>query len=1729
MTAPALSVFYEAASSSSESLSFSSLDITHEELDLAFAELNISSALTARQTTVAQLAAVPAQPVPAHPSHPASTSSSLRVNEEASHSAQHQPLSKEARMYVPRRRPLPGTQVIAQTPSSKASRATLAAEASEAPRPAIHSTSKRATSKASLPPSSSETSTTSEGGLDGLADALASIKIGAQLQKSEEETPQKQTPPPPPHPPAPELQRHQRITTTDVNDSATAQASSLPPQGREKDGQKSAKFKFSPSVLAHHANTSCEKMLHLSGLEAFANAQHPKPFDHATSTRPSTIAEANTQRGNKFEENIIRSLPNRVECDKEKDTDSYFRLATEPFGTTLCQAVFALDESFYTPSMKKAGIVFGRFIPDFIRILPGSRTSDGRQKRKLFIIDAKSSKHVKLSHEVQVTLYAIFLEHLIKVHRQDDLIEVDTQGGVWLPASKEPYQFSLAFMRPAVKDFLYQDLPAILLKPLNQAVWHVHAPCNQCNYLEQCKKEAKEQRTLSLVPGLSKSHATWIRSLFRSPPLASEMEDIEDLFNHRQSLPLDDMEMLLRCLETDSDGQSALLSVYKTKKIKIKAKPTLSLPRMRTRRLLINVLMDPLSQLPFAYSLGYYMDQLASPSKSAFGAVNISNEQEFPSRADFVQLTEELIETLREWLVQFSDANITLAVFFASQNMCDEFMSLLIRIISKGENDAASSPSPVRNTRPVDDWSELTVMRAMQLLSNLFEDGSLVTLPDTARYPIQLPDYLSLLQGYDNKKPSFCRRSFSLDKAVKELVVMPVIGNISFADIKTHLLYHGDEDAEGPAGMRMPSTPEDLYHQWSQTGSADSVCKVLREWLDQQNLVILSLYSLLLKEQPDLRHILIAPQAVFRMRGHFNIQSRILAQFAFFLIWETITSIEQKRDRRIASIKNEDSFRKQQAFRVQFLERHLGAIPDVKEVTAGSTSPPSNQRARPKNVFKEPSNLPSSKYVGKFRVVSPCSSENFDGGSFPKWIISPETAAGLLKRVQYDNMGSILRSYGFPDELPAIVSVLGFDPADMTIYIQGGYELMTSYLELKEGETYILEQREYSPTLKTSLTVYSEVQGNGNVFLDLLHDPNRWGVVAPEDAFLLKEATTKSPVRQYGMTSSQEDAFTSVLMNRLRIIWGPPGSGKTFFLASTILRFVDSMIRLATDRKIDGRDVTIILTAFTHSAVDNLVERIVQLHKDIAPRDGCERYIRPLNIFRIVGTAQVAMYTQTMPSEVRVCDSQKLKTAAKNGCGNGPAIRIVAGTVWQVRKASSEKDGASFMKQADMVMIDEGSQLLAADAFHVIECLNRENGRLIVAGDHMQLRPVIVGSYPKSKGHIDPTGSIMANLMRDRNGAPVPDHWMESFVSSFPDVGPCTSQLLDNFRMNKQLGEFMKRIYGPNYQVYMSAEKTLPYSTTFDWNVAPNLRTILDPSRSAVCVELAVTGPGRLATMARTDNREGAKIEAKFVAGIAEAYLQAVGRTTKTSLFIAVPHHVQRMAILRAVSQVQSSATTSTTASKTTSWSSPPSSTSSWESIQVMYPNATIKIDTIEKMQGQEADLVIACFALFDENALLSQMEFLYNINRWVVGLSRARCKTIVMVSPEILAPKMIMGSSSTPSSSSFESRKKASATTTSPTSTRSSSKFPPLKSRRQSQQSIHTNVARQTVVPMEMNGTGQAASISQRPAVRASDEASKDGWGLLRAFEEYATSLGAKQTWPLTEEVLQGLDLDSL
>jgi superfamily I DNA and/or RNA helicase len=192
-----------------------------------------------------------------------------------------------------------------------------------------------------------------------------------------------------------------------------------------------------------------------------------------------------------------------------------------------------------------------------------------------------------------------------------------------------------------------------------------------------------------------------------------------------------------------------------------------------------------------------------------------------------------------------------------------------------------------------------------------------------------------------------------------------------------------------------------------------------------------------------------------------------------------------------------------------------------------------------------------------------------------------------------------------------------------------------------------------------------------------------------------------------------------------------------------------SVLAMLEEHRAAGTPYNLLLTAFTHTAIDNLLGKIRDLQEQLGIVGGRFAVRKTM----VDGAAPV----QTIdPRGVReFCSSFDLA--------------VVGATIWQVRKTEPE------VVSYDLVVVDEGSQLKVTEAAMAARRV-KKGGRLVIAGDDLQLPPIIQGECPMPDDEPPLHLSILECL---RAGDP---------------AGEVTSVLLENFRMNDYLAG---RLYTP--------------------------------------------------------------------------------------------------------------------------------------------------------------------------------------------------------------------------------------------------------------------------------------------------------------------------------------------
>jgi hypothetical protein len=261
-----------------------------------------------------------------------------------------------------------------------------------------------------------------------------------------------------------------------------------------------------------------------------------------------------------------------------------------------------------------------------------------------------------------------------------------------------------------------------------------------------------------------------------------------------------------------------------------------------------------------------------------------------------------------------------------------------------------------------------------------------------------------------------------------------------------------------------------------------------------------------------------------------------------------------------------------------------------------------------------------------------------------------------------------------------------------------------------------------------------------------------------------------------------------------------------------------------------------------------------------------------------------------------------------------------------------DSQAGAFPAFFDWIVLDEASQMLMPQA---LLSLVYGKGQYVFCGDVQQLPPVVLGPQPTQQAAA-PAQSILAHLLTT--------------------YGPqARVRLNTTYRLNQELCQLPSQLW---YQgdLYPAAV-----------NATGRLQVPVVPQPDLVDAILAPQHPVTLVLADHATDAQQSLLEVEIVATLAVRLLVDYG-VAATSLAILAPHRAQNSAITQRLAQLLSERGASVT-------------------LPV--------IDTVERLQGAERDVVLFSVTSSDPDALDSP--FLNNPNRFNVAITRARHKLVVV------------------------------------------------------------------------------------------------------------------------------------
>jgi superfamily II DNA/RNA helicase len=527
--------------------------------------------------------------------------------------------------------------------------------------------------------------------------------------------------------------------------------------------------------------------------------------------------------------------------------------------------------------------------------------------------------------------------------------------------------------------------------------------------------------------------------------------------------------------------------------------------------------------------------------------------------------------------------------------------------------------------------------------------------------------------------------------------------------------------------------------------------------------------------------------------------------------------------------------------------------------------------------------------------------------------------------------------------MPVIMALYAPQAGQVALHSRQGHNM-----RLHKGLSYSLEEdaddRNTARLLNVVQTVYS---ANVHHPMADLFD-GAWDFEQPHGWQEWVREWLRSEAAAGRLNPSQQNALELPFRYALGLIQGPPGTGKTNLLGWILI----ALIRHAHTT---GGELRIAVCGLTHQAIDQVLLRVTNLVNTLGLKDFPARCVK-------LGRWDGPEFDEK---------TEKLQVEPLVEAGNvllSPYL-ILGSTGYGLHNIfRNHNNSGPSPKPFDWVIFDEASQLLLPQA---LLSLVYGKGNFLFLGDMRQLPPVV----------------LSATYEGESLGEPLDDESIETEARrSVLDIllrrYPSHSARLDvTYRMNAEICMF------PSQTWYDSALCPAPANAQarlFLKGLAGNdlLDKIIDPQKPVVLVLADHHGCCH----------ESA-VETEIISRLACRLLLGYGMD-KEELAIISPHRAQNNAIARRLSGLLAGISRKDRSETVEACHLDPLAGFCKSCSGNTAPDLPL-IDTVERMQGAERDVVLFGFTSSDPDHVLS--EFLNNPNRFNVAITRARKKLVVV------------------------------------------------------------------------------------------------------------------------------------
>ncbi|EGG19028.1 hypothetical protein DFA_02271 [Cavenderia fasciculata] len=1280
------------------------------------------------------------------------------------------------------------------------------------------------------------------------------------------------------------------------------------------------------SGIGRYFHLDCERYFNWSTKKKSSSSTSSTPSSSSssststsTSSDNETISNAIIQDGFAWEDKVLEILIQ----EKHKIHQPVKGAQTIPFDQVVKLLKEEKENSYIVQATLIAPISFRQNIPDHVKFTQSIPDflrigrSIGGGKRKLKILDAKSTASIHFAQKVQLAYYYIWLQGIIESENITDL-ELDDFGAIFLKGLTTPMDFNILEPVRLLKRFLYGDktnsqsqMVKIISTPREESVWRLTETCEGCEYLEQCTAQANSELNHNAIANVQIDTITSLLEYHqqkqdqsttptKSAPI--KMNEIEKL-NSIKVEDVDDPQLKVQLLRLKPKLQTVLSNtVVPTGYVDV------MLPSYEDISIYLSLVSHPLKQTFYKWTILKVENSISKTPKDPLNIdyQSLSHNTIFYNGENFYSLILKLNSI-------FSDAintKSTLQVFTWDAFEKSYFLKSCYELLKRSYD--------------IDDKEMQSNL--VHVMGVLMDNSNWINFNIGGVYP-QEPFSYNVGGQSQGSGPSNFPFILVKDQILKSLAIK-VSPPFSIGEISKKVL----------SLDTIPSSlnSDYIFNNYIKKDHKDK----------EENVVFNERTEQLFNLMAHLRSILFTD--IYKQKSQkFN--------FRKFLNYNNILVNKLLYCHQFESM---ESYREIKSARSNPLSLN---IYDGKYL-----------------ILRKLSNQPNKDGFYRFQAdIIPQYYSYFQqklADAFSHFCLTPNTQDGLNFLSSFNDI-SYQSQYG----VRGMCDISDFEIDQVEAYPT--QYLFNAKISIKPSKNsnlfndcnsneFILFERfdnHFFSQYKWLVQGYDSIDSQGteeSTLLGLFDKPLEW-IREEEDykkfslAFTntieaFNQTSSNHPDQRLTLTKSQREIAISVVQRRLQLVRGPPGTGKTHFLALLVLMFFETIFRMKSHDT-----YTIVISALTHTAIDNALIRIAQLKKEY---EGYAGSALPFHIYK--------KENKPLAKELVEQGILEHKQLDKKTC---PRFIVVGATCWGVN---------TYKNPIDFLIIDEASQLQTPIAALAIN----KAPRVVVCGDPKQLPPVLHGTYHSNKSlsvdeyTSDPKVhksifSCLKGLLRHHLVA-------DPFLS-----------LNENFRMTSDLCQFSSLLYGPSYRCAETGAREFNIHTL---QQSKEWKDLLSRSTSVI---QGLYGDHRSCHSIVLDTKYlgNRRVEVELVREIYrfELGLFKSSRSSSTTsaseledqfwkskqLGIITPLNMQRIDMQSMISSEQYLAGS-----------------------QEFKPS----VGTVEKMQGQEFDTVVVCYNGWNSGSGKT-LDFIFNLNRLNVGFTRSKTRLILIISESLLRPNQLV------------------------------------------------------------------------------------------------------------------------